>query len=402
MDKKLLKKYLKEFTSGKRTYIWGASSFLKKIFKELNSKDYNIIGIIDKDSTKEGKHFCGYQIFGANRVKELKPERIINAAKNYPYLSQQIKKDLEEIGINCEVFSLDYFVKKSTPVRLNPILFFLKSNKEKLNYIVEESKKLYYYDSAIRSMLRPDEKRILHMLAKYYYSGRGAIFDAGIFLGGCTEAFCNGLNENKRVKPNNQIWAYEYGNCSPDVNFEVDGAYTFEFLQNSYPNKKINYDFTNIVRENLEGLNKPSCYQLYLGDINVQPYPNKIEIMFLDVCKCSRTNFAMQKLFSRLIPNKSVVIQQDYIFSACPWLRITMGYLKDYFEFIGATKVNSALFLLKKEIPAEILNVDPYEKFDYEKLVELHNYYNQYLNQEQSDMIVKAVEFIKRDKNICE
>ena len=87
-------------------------------------------------------------------------------------------------------------------------------------------------------------------------------------------------------------------------------------------------------------------------------YPDKIEIMFLDVCKTPEINFRIQQLFSRMIPGKSVLIQQDYIYENLPYIKITMGYLRDYFEYIGSIGC-SVVFLLKKEIPMNILNINP-------------------------------------------
>ena len=47
-------------------------------------------------------------------------------------------------------------------------------------------------------MLVPDEVRLLHHLAEEYYTGEGAIVDAGCFLGGSTVALADGLRRNLR------------------------------------------------------------------------------------------------------------------------------------------------------------------------------------------------------------
>ncbi len=400
MNKTKLKNYLLKKSTNKNTYFWGASLFLKRILKDINLPKCQIKGIIDINPAKSGQNMLGYKIFPLSEIDNLKPELIIATANNYPNIVNEIKKLLEEKNINCEVFSLDLSIKAAN-VNFNLLKYIIKfKNSDKLKYIIRTANNYTFYNSTLKGMLCQEEKHMLHLLAKYYYSGQGAIFDAGIFLGGCTEALINGLSENKRIKPNYQIWAYEYGNCSPDENLEVDSSYTFEYLKGCYPNREITYDFKNIVNENLISLNKPNYYKLYLGDIIQNPYPEKIEIMFLDVCKCQKTNFAMQKLFNRLIPGKSIVIQQDYIYGICPWLKVTMGYLKDYFEFVGCTRINSAVFLLKKEIPAEVLNINPYETFEYETLEKMHNYYNKYLTKNQVNLVLKALDIMKKDKNV--
>lgn len=240
-------------------------------------------------------------------------------------------------------------------------------------------------------MLTAPEKNLLHLIAKYYYSGIGSIFDAGIFLGGCSEALLNGLAENKRIKPKKQLWAYDLAKAPKDDRY-------WNWILKNTDHKDFNGDFANIITENLSKLRKDEYYTFYKGDILECPYPEKIEIMFLDVCKCNKVNFKMQSLFNRLIPNKSIVIHQDYIYDETPELRVTMGYLNKYFEYIGCTPLNSAVFMLKKAIPNELLNINPYDEFSFDEVVKLHNHFNKYFTKEQVEKIEKAIDIIKKDK----
>jgi len=50
----------------------------------------------------------------------------------------------------------------------------------------------------VATMLIPDELRLLNYLADKYYTGEGAIVDAGCFLGGSTVALADGLRRNLR------------------------------------------------------------------------------------------------------------------------------------------------------------------------------------------------------------
>jgi|GEM_PF-5072735 len=118
-----------------------------------------------------------------------------------------------------------------------------------------------------------------------------------------------------------------------------------------------------------------------------------IEIMFLDVCKTPELNFSMQKLYSRMIPGRSLLIHQDYIHPCLPYIKVTMGYLAEYFEYIGSTRINSAVWLLKKEIPQEILDVDPYT-FGFDEVLRLHNKWNYVFNEEQKAMIMESIKRI--------
>lgn len=381
---------------GKRTYLWGASLYLKEVIEKGQLNLDGVLGVIDADPAKKGRTFCGLNIYNKEDIAVLKPDVIIISAPNHPELEQYIASLLVSKEINAQIIFLDSVLSSDCPcansLNLSRLKFFFKTPIEKLKYIHQLSSRHGFYHSKIPGMITTEEKRLLHMLAKYYYTGEGAIFDAGIFLGGCCETFINGLSENPFQKnKKKQIWAYELGDAN-------NGDFYETFIkERNLPYKLINNNYLNISFSYLEELQKHQYYTLYPGDIMTQPYPDKIEMMFIDVCKSSEVNFRMQQLFGRLIPGKSIVIQQDYIFDATPELRVTMGYLKDYFEFVSSSKRNIAVFLLKKKIPLELLRVNPYEQFTLKETIDLHNYYNRYLNAEQIAIITKAIPLIEKD-----
>jgi predicted O-methyltransferase YrrM len=235
-------------------------------------------------------------------------------------------------------------------------------------------------------MILIEEKRLLYLLAKHYFAGEGDVFDAGIFVGGCTEAFSSGLMKNPNLgKINKHIWAYELAKNNPPNCFYTQTL-------KSYYGETVDIssgDFGDLVRKNIAHLEGAEKIKLFIGDIMEQEYPDKIEIMFLDVCKSPQLNFAMQKLYSRMMPGKSLLIHQDYVFGGVPWIRITMGYLAEYFEYVGSTPLNSAVWLLKKEIPREVLDVDPYNaSFNFRELVKLHNHWNHVFDANQQACIM--------------
>lgn len=222
---------------------------------------------------------------------------------------------------------------------------------------------------SIPTMLAPQEQEMLYLLAKQYYTGAGAIFDAGICLGGCTASLARGLAARPAlpdVRP--IIWAYELGLADED--------YVTEFIRNNFGEVRHRGDsFVDIIQKNIDAMPCREAIRFFPGDILEQPWPETIEIMFLDVCKTQAINFAMQKLFSRLIPGQSLLIQQDYVHAWHPYIHTTMGYLAHYFEPVGIALYSSFVFRLKKAIPEDVLNVDIYETAPVETLEEYLTYY---------------------------
>jgi hypothetical protein len=82
-----------------------------------------------------------------------------------------------------------------------------------------------------------------------------------------------------------------------------------------------------------------------------------IEILFIDIAKHWTTcDWITWQFFPHLIPGKSVVIQQDYLYSQCvAWLHVTMEFYSDYFEYVCDTGVNSAVFRNTRKIPQGVL-----------------------------------------------
>jgi hypothetical protein len=73
-----------------------------------------------------------------------------------------------------------------------------------------------------------------------------------------------------------------------------------------------------------------------------------------------------------LIPGKSVVIQQDYLYHHwVAWLHVTMEFYSDYFEYVCDTGVNSVVFLNTKRIPEGVLREKTVESLTTAEKIEL-------------------------------
>src|SRR5690348_3596642 len=84
------------------------------------------------------------------------------------------------------------------------------------NTIAEIRRKIWLADRPhtppVVTMLSIQERRLLHYLARRHFSDRGAIIDAGCFLGGSTVALAEGLRQwtaRTSTAPSHPIQTYD-------------------------------------------------------------------------------------------------------------------------------------------------------------------------------------------------
>ena len=200
----------------------------------------------------------------------------------------------------------------------------------------------------VPTMLVPDELRLLHYLADSYYTGAGAIIDAGCFLGGSTLALADGLRRNLRRRNLNDaplIHSYD--------RFMIEEWTLGQFFPGEH---KAGETFRPLFDRHTAGY--ASLINVHDGDILLAPWTGgPIEILFIDIAKSPAVcDWVTWQFFPHLIPGKSIVIQQDYLYHHwVAWLHVTMEFYADYFEYVGDTEVNSVAFLNTRRIPVEVL-----------------------------------------------
>ncbi|HEY6186448.1 MAG TPA: class I SAM-dependent methyltransferase [Pyrinomonadaceae bacterium] len=216
----------------------------------------------------------------------------------------------------------------------------------------------------VPTMLVPDELRLLHYLADDYYTGEGAIVDAGCFLGGSTLALADGLRRNLRRRgcdAEKLIHSYD--------RFEIE-AWT---LGSYFPKSaQAGESFRPLFDRNLAPY--ADLVEVHGGDIRSHPWTGgPIEILFIDVAKhWTVCDWVTWQFFPHLIPGKSVVIQQDYLYHHwVAWLHVTMEFYSDYFEYVCDTGVNSVVFLNTKRIPEGVLRERTVESLTTAEKIEL-------------------------------
>ena len=225
-----------------------------------------------------------------------------------------------------------------------------------MNYFKWQEEALPVLLKNAKTMLTEPELRLLHCISKNF-KNEGIIVDAGCFIGGSTLALASGILDR--------------------IHHRVIHSYD-RFLAEKYTLGKYLPETTELlsdIRPLFEEQIKDIKYlvEIHAGDILTFKAPDEdIEILFLDVLKTPTVNdHVVEEFFPKLIPNLSIVIQQDYCFTKFNgWIHSTMEYFSDYFEIIDFTPCNSVVFLYKKQIPLDMLK-KVFKSMSKEKALEL-------------------------------
>ena len=93
------------------------------------------------------------------------------------------------------------------------------------------------------------------------------------------------------------------------------------------------------------------------GDIRQERWTSgPIDLLFVDILWGWDINqHVIREFYTSLIPGRSVIAHQDYIYSFYPWLPISMEYFceKGYLEFGDLAKWGTVLFGSKKALDQE-------------------------------------------------
>ena len=202
---------------------------------------------------------------------------------------------------------------------------------------------------AVPSMMSKAEREFLYGYAAGGYQGDGIIIDAGIFLGGSTMCFGCGLEKNPRRDEILNRWprpirSYDRAIAGPQVARHMGQSGRKLPLEGE--------SFAQIIEENIAPV--AQLVDLRIGNILEQPVEfEPIEILFLDVLKNPDiAAFVVDRFLGRLIPGRSIVIQQDYFFEMLPYIKTMQEYFSDHFTFLGEIE-SSAIFRCERAITRE-------------------------------------------------
>jgi len=211
--------------------------------------------------------------------------------------------------------------------------------------------------ATVPSMMSEGERRFLFNIAKDYYHGHGMIIDAGTFLGASTACLGNGIAQNPMLEVIRERWQ------QPIVSLEL--GKTNQQMLLSFKRHGIGHDlqvgdsFGPLIEAHIETVR--DLVDLRLGDILEtgrleDPERGRhlpVEILFLDVLKAPAiSEFCAREYLPRLLPRRSLVIQQDYLSGDLPFIHVHQEYFASKFEYVGELS-SSAVFRLVHRITHE-------------------------------------------------
>jgi hypothetical protein len=221
------------------------------------------------------------------------------------------------------------------------------------------------------SMTSRNEKALLYWLARHAYKGIGVIVDAGVFLGGSTNAFATGLKDNPTAlarvvgKP---IHSYDIAIWVSGMDRYLERPAVKRALRGMQVKK--NRSFLPVLRKLLGA--HLDLIDFRIGDIaKIATGDAPIEIAFYDCLKTNERDLAAFRAFApAYIPGHSIIVQQDYFFEGAYYNKIRQEYFSSYFTYLGA-EATSAFFRYETKIPPELIELDPVSSLSIDEKVGL-------------------------------
>jgi hypothetical protein len=198
-------------------------------------------------------------------------------------------------------------------------------------------------------MLGDEEMQLFYYLARDAFVGEGTIVDAGSFLGKSACCFAAGLRANPKFRPHR-----DRIHCFDD--FRVHESNAVQFLRDRFGIRAEVGDSTRALFDR-QIADVRELLEVHEGDFHTVAWQHQpIEILMVDIAKSeSLGRRVIEAFFPDLIAGRSIVIQQDYHHAWLPHLHVAMEYLAPYFELVAPIVDFSAVFRLKRPIPADEL-----------------------------------------------
>ncbi len=231
------------------------------------------------------------------------------------------------------------------------------------------------------------DRPLYYALARDVYEGWGDIIDAGALIGCSALILGAGLRNNPRAQDKQgRIQVFDLFEDAADGPCAIQIR---QMLQATKPRPGPLERLVDHVRRLAEKLtaggrfnflplfeqqtaNVRDYLRVFAGDITTQRPAGErpVEILSIDVAKSPDLMLAVARnFFPSLVPGKSRVVHQDYIFVFQPWLLIFMELLADWFEKEFDTQFCSTVFRLVRPITvADIERVVGRTGADYYKL----------------------------------
>jgi hypothetical protein len=213
----------------------------------------------------------------------------------------------------------------------------------------------------VPTMLSPQERRLLYLLARDFAEEGAAIVDAGCFLGGSTVALLAGAEDREAPWQGDPIASYDL--------FRVE-EYTLSKFFGDDPAVRVGDSFRARFDAHVAGFDVP--HVVHEGDITEIGWSGgPIDVLFLDVLKWWDINDAvLRDFYPSLVPGRSVIVHQDYGWGWLPWIPITVELMRDSLRLIDGMPYGSHVFFVENEIPDDVIR-DGVSRLDLSTKIEL-------------------------------
>ncbi len=195
------------------------------------------------------------------------------------------------------------------------------------------------------------ESSLLYHLAKQYCRGRGAIVDAGSYLGRSAWFLGRGAAANPHLCDAGAARIH----CID--NFRVNDVQTAEHVEREYGRRlALGASTRAIFDANTQGIRDQLI--VHEGDFHEFTWTGgPIELLLVDIAKSPSLNRrVLEQLFPALLPGASLVVQQDYHHPWQPHLHVAMQALGECFALELPRVDDSAVFRLLRPIRPELLH----------------------------------------------
>jgi len=207
-------------------------------------------------------------------------------------------------------------------------------------------------------LLGLEERKLLYQLARYTYSGEGAVVDLGSFCGASTCCLAAGLRDNPRAV-GRHVDSYD--------TFIASEPYLVDFIRDQFGESlEMGQSFAATFRRATADF--ADLIEVHAGDLLEQSWPSgkPIEILFVDVAKTlALSGKVLTEFFTHLTPRRSIVIHQDFYHPTAFYLPVVMDFLMDHFTIIEAGRDWSVVFRLETPIPQQKLQIASLYKFSF-------------------------------------
>jgi len=197
----------------------------------------------------------------------------------------------------------------------------------------------------VPTMLSAEEQKLYFWLAAFWAEGRGATVDLGCFAGGSTARLAEGHRVAGRATP---VHAFDRFTAGEDVKRAIlyaQGVAPFEGA-----------DILPLARSLLAPW--AESVVLHRGEIERIGWDGgPIEILVMDASKTAETGDAMaEAFFPHLIPGASLVVAQDFLHWAQPWVPAQMEGLREWFRPLAHAPRDTMVFLCERVPDARALD----------------------------------------------